>query len=281
MLAIIGGSGLYTLDSIQKTETITVETPFGRPSGAIMRGHWGRHEVLFLPRHGSAHQLLPHEINYRANVFALKQLGATRILSVSAVGSLREQIEPGHLAVPDQFFDWTRGRRASSFFGEGIAAHVSTARPVSANMAQWVTKAANGCGMPVHTGVTYAAVEGPRLGTRAESLFLRQAGCDIVGMTNVPEAFLAREAQICYASIGIVTDYDCWKETADAHVVASEIFERYRQSLGKTLALLESLMDSELPEEEGEIRTALTHAIVTPKREISEDQHAWLEVLRK
>lgn len=280
MLAIIGGSGLYTLEAIQNADMVTVDTPFGQPSSPIRRGHWGEQEVLFLSRHGVGHQKLPHEINYRANIFALKQMGVTQILSVSAVGSLREEIAPGHLAVAEQYFDWTRGRRASTFFGEGIAAHVSTARPVSSNMVQWVAAAARDCGIPLHAGVTYAAVEGPRLGTRAESLFLRQAGCDIVGMTNVPEAFLAREAQICYASIGIVTDYDCWKEAPDAHVVAADIFALYRQTLGSTLSVLDRLVQSALPTEEEEIRSALRHAIVTPENEIGAAQREWLEVLR-
>lgn len=281
MLAIIGGSGLYTLEGIQQSESVVVDTPFGSPSSPVRRGRWGRHEILFLSRHGVGHQFLPHEINYRANVLALKKLGATQVLSVSAVGSLAEEIEPGHLAVAGQYFDWTRGKRVSTFFGEGIAAHVSTARPASSNMIAWAQAAAADCGIPLHAHVTYAGVEGPRLGTRAESLFLRRAGCHIVGMTNVPEAFLAREAQLCYASIGIVTDYDCWKEAPEAHVQASDIFSLYRQSLDKTLALLERLLNSELPDEEEEIRTALRHAIVTPESEIGPAQLAWLTELRK
>lgn len=281
MLAIIGGSGLYTLEGIQELDSTTVETPFGAPSSSIKRLHWGKHEILFLPRHGQGHQLLPHEINYRANIFALKQLGATQALSVSAVGSLSRDIEPGHLAVADQYFDWTRGHRASTFFGDGIAAHVSTARPVSARMIDWISAAARECAIPLHAGVTYAGVEGPRLGTRAESLFLQQAGCHIVGMTNVPEAFLAREAQMCYASIGIVTDYDCWMDAPDMHVEASDIFSRYRDSLGRTLALLDRLMNYELPEEDDAIRTALRHAIVTPESDIGPAQRRLLAVLEK
>ncbi len=281
MLAIIGGSGLYTLEGIQERDSVTVDTPFGSPSSPIKRGRWGKHDILFLSRHGVGHQFLPHEINYRANIFALKSLGATQVLSVSAVGSLAEEIEPGHLAVAGQYFDWTRGKRASTFFGQGVAAHVSTARPASSNMIAWAKAAAEHCGIPLHGHVTYAGVEGPRLGTRAESLFLQQAGCHIVGMTNVPEAFLAREAQICYASIGIVTDYDCWKEAPEAHVQAADIFSLYRQSLDKTLALLEQLVNSDLPQEEEEIRSALSHAIVTPESEIGPAQLAWLAELRK
>lgn len=281
MLAIIGGTGIYSLDQIKAKEVIHVDTPFGLPSSAIKMGRWGKHEVLFLSRHGSGHQLLPHEINYRANIFALKQAGATQLISLSAVGSLSRDINPGHLAIADQYFDWTRGRRHSTFFGDGIAAHVSTAQPVSLALTQWIASGARQCGVPVHTGVTYAGVEGPRLGTRAESLFLRQAGCHIVGMTNVPEAFLAREAQICYVSIGIVTDYDCWMEDPAMHVQATEIFSLYRTSLEKTLALLDHLMASDLPAEEKEIREALSHALLTADDEISPVQHAWLAELRK
>lgn len=281
MLAIIGGTGVYSLEEIEEKETLHVDTPFGSPSSPIKIGRWGKHEVLFLSRHGNRHQLLPHEINYRANIFALKRLGATQLISLSAVGSLSSDIEPGHLAIADQYFDWTRGRRHSTFFGDAIAAHVSTAQPASLGLIEWIEVGAKQCGVPVHARVTYAGIEGPRLGTRAESLFLRQAGCHIVGMTNVPEAFLAREAQICYASIGIVTDYDCWMEDPALHVQATEIFSLYRASIGKTLEFLNRLMDSDLPPEEKEIRTALSYALLTSEDAISPAQHAWLAELRK
>lgn len=281
MLAIIGGTGVYQMDGLEILETMHCDTPFGTPSGPVLRGKLGRHEVLFLARHGAGHQQLPHEINYRANIFALKQTGATQIIGVSAVGSLRAEIAPGDLAVPEQYFDWTRGQRKASFFGGGVAAHVSTANPVSANLVSWVVAHAEALNLRIHRGATYGCVEGPRLGTRAESHFLRQAGCDLVGMTNVPEAFLAREAQICYATIGIATDYDCWMEDPSQHVQVDAIFTLYRQSLDKVRSLLQHLLDDALPIEEVEIRTALSHAMMCDENALSEAQRSWLAVLKK
>ncbi len=281
MLAIIGGTGLYRLDRLEVLDAVHVATPFGNPSSEILRGRIGRHEVLFLSRHGAQHQYLPHEVNYRANIFALKRMGATQVIGISAVGSLAERIAPGDLAIPEQYFDWTRGRRAQTFFGEGIAVHVSTANPVSAGLVRWIAARAHALGIATHTGVTYACVEGPRLGTRAESHFLRQAGCHLVGMTNVPEVFLAREAQMCYATIGIATDYDCWMEDPSRHVKATEIFDLYRSSLEKAQRLLQALFDEEPPAEEPEIRQALQCAMLTPDTALSEAQREWISVLRR
>ena len=281
MLAIIGGTGLYDLPGMQIEEHIDALTPFGAASGAIARGRYGQHELLFLARHGSGHRLLPHEVNYRANIFALKAAGATQILGVSAAGSLVLEIAPGELAMPSQYFDWTRGRRAASFFGEGVAAHISTARPVSANLIDWVAAGAADQGLALHRDVTYACVEGPRLGTRAESLFLRQAGCQLVGMTNVPEAFLAREAQICYATVAIATDYDCWHEDPDQHASVAAILARYAQSLAGVRRVLEALLAGPLAPEEPEIRNALAGAVLTPDSALSESQRDWLSVLRR
>lgn len=281
MLAFIGGTGIYSIDDIAVVEELLVETPFGTPSGSIVRGRWNEREVLFLARHGAGHRLLPHEINYRANIFALKRLGATQLISLSAVGSLDEAIAPGHLALPGQYFDWTRGKRDASFFGAGVAGHISSAEPVSGQLATWIAQGADNLGLPCHTNVTYAGVEGPRLGTRAESHFLRQAGCQLVGMTNVPEAFLAREAQICYASIGMVTDYDCWMDNPEMHVKATEIFALYGQSIGKAIKLLQHLMQTPLPAEEVEIRRALAVSILTPDSALTEKQRQWLEILRR
>lgn len=281
MLAIIGGTGVYQMDSLEILDSIQCDTPFGAPSGPVLRGKLGKHEVLFLARHGAGHQQLPHEINYRANIFALKQLGATQIIGVSAVGSLRAEIAPGDLALPEQYFDWTRGQRKASFFGGGVAAHVSTANPVSTNLVNWISAHAGKLKLRIHRGATYGCVEGPRLGTRAESHFLRQAGCDLVGMTNVPEAFLAREAQICYATIGIATDYDCWMEDPSQHVQVDAIFTLYRQSLDKLRSLLQQMLDDALPVEEIEIRTALSHAMMCDENALSEEQRSWLAVLKK
>jgi 5'-methylthioadenosine phosphorylase len=281
MLAIIGGTGLYDLAGMQITREHAPDTPFGRASGPVLQGRLHDREILFLARHGAGHRLLPHEVNYRANVFALKQAGATQILGFSAVGSLAERLAPGDFAMPSQYFDWTRGVRERSFFGRGVAAHVSTAMPVSDNLVQWVAAQAKRLGTTLHTGLTYACVEGPRLGTRAESHFMRGAGCHLVGMTNIPEVFLAREAQICYATVGIVTDYDCWMEDPSKHVSVSAIFELYGKSLVKAQQLLDSLLATPLPAEEPEIRLALQTAMLTPDAALDATQREWMAVLRR
>lgn len=281
MLALIGGTGLSALDGLEAKELLQPDTPFGKPSSDILRGRLGSQDVLFLSRHGARHQYLPHEVNYRANIFALKALGATQIVGISAVGSLSEPIAPGDLAIPAQYFDWTRGRRAQTFFGEGIAVHVSTANPVSANLTHWIARHAGALDIRLHTGVTYGCVEGPRLGTRAESHFLRQAGCHLVGMTNIPEVFLAREAQVCYATIGIATDYDCWMDDPSKHVQATEIFGLYRNSLAKVQRLLQAMLADGRPAEEPDIRGALGYAMLTPDSALSDRQRQWVSILRR
>ena len=281
MLAIIGGTGLYDLAGMQITQEHGADTPFGRASGPVVQGRLHGQEILFLARHGSGHRLLPHEVNYRANVFALKRAGATQILGFSAVGSLTEAVAPGQMAMPSQYIDWTRGPRERSFFGHGVAAHVSTALPVSEQLMQWVAAQARSMGLMLHSGLTYACVEGPRLGTRAESHFLRSAGCQLVGMTNVPEVFLAREAQICYATVCLVTDYDCWMDDPSQHVSIGAIFELYGQSLANARRLLEALLATELPPEEPAIRQALQGAVMTPDGALEPAQREWLAVLRR
>lgn len=281
MLAIIGGTGIYELPGMTIEQEITLPTPFGTPSGAIVRGTLDGQPLLFLARHGAGHKLLPHEVNYRANIFALKRAGADSILGFSAVGSLAEHIAPGHFAMPSQYLDWTRGRRENSFFGGGVAAHVSTARPVSPGLIDWVATQAQAMGMTLHRDVTYACVEGPRLGTRAESLFMRQVGCQLVGMTNVPEVFLAREAQMAYATVGIVTDYDCWMEDASKHVTVASIFALYAEAVARARDLLGALLRTPLPTPEEEIRTALTYAVLTPDAALTDSQRDWLAVLRR
>lgn len=281
MLAIIGGTGIYELPGMTVEQEIALPTPFGNPSGAIVRGVLDGQPLLFLARHGAGHRLLPHEVNYRANIFALKRAGATRILGFSAVGSLAEEIAPGHFAMPGQYMDLTRGRRENTFFGHGVAAHVSTARPVSAAIVDWVAAQAAAMGITLHRDVTYACVEGPRLGTRAESLFMRQIGCQLVGMTNVPEVFLAREAQMAYATVGIVTDYDCWMEDASKHVTVASIFALYAEAVARARELLGALLRTPLPEAEEEIRTALSDAVLTPDNVLTDSQRDWLGVLRR
>ena len=232
-LAIIGGTELYQVDALTIINEHDVATPFGIPSAPIIEGRFGQAKstFLFLPRHGRSHEYLPSEVNYRANIFALKRLGARRVLSVSATGSLNQNITPGSLALVDQYFDHTRGQRPYSFFGDGVIAHISTARPACPALTHDVFSAARAQGLDMHTGMTYACVEGPRLGTRIESLFLRNIGCDLVGMTNVPEAFLAREAQMAYCTLAIATDYDCWLEDPNQHAQADEIIKLYKNNI--------------------------------------------------
>jgi len=221
ILGVIGGSGLYELPGIAAVEALRLSTPFGEPSDELMRGRLGDVTVVFLPRHGRGHRLLPSEINYRANLFALKQLGAEWLISVGAVGSLREPLAPGHVVVPDQFIDRTVGR-PSTFFGGGIVAHVSLADPVCPILSGILEGAARGAGGTVHRGGAYLCMEGPQFSTRAESHLYRQWGADVIGMTNWQEAKLAREAEICFASLALVTDYDSWNPAAD-HVVIAEV----------------------------------------------------------
>ena len=281
MLAIIGGTGIYDLAGMEVDEHIDAGTPVGAPSGSVVRGRVGGQPILFLARHGAGHRLLPHEVNYRANVFALKRAGATMLLGFSAVGSLAEQVAPGDLAMPSQYFDWTRGQRERTFFGGGVAAHVSTAEPVSNTLVSAVARSAQALGITLHRDLTYACVEGPRLGTRAESHFLRQAGCHLVGMTNVPEVFLAREAQLAYATVGIVTDYDCWMEDPARHVSVAGIFELYGQSLGKARSVLDHLLTQPLPDPESAIRHALQSSMLTRDEALTSEQRNWLSVLRR
>lgn len=281
MLAIVGGTGLYELPGLEITRRIQATTPFGDPSGEVLHGRVGQHEVLFLARHGAGHRLLPHEVNYRANVFALKQAGATMLLGFSAVGSLALHVKPGDLAMPEQYIDWTRGQREWTFFGGGVAAHVSTAQPVSAALVDAVQEAAAHATMSVHRGLTYACVEGPRLGTQAESHWLRQAGCHLVGMTNVPEVFLAREAQMAYATVGLVTDYDCWLDDPSQHVSVSAVFERYGRTLATAGQLLQAVLAQPLPTPEPSVRHALSGAVLTPDGQLSAQQLEWLAVLRR
>jgi 5'-methylthioadenosine phosphorylase len=281
MLAIIGGTGLYALPGLKIVSSEHQSTPFGEPSGELVRGTLNGHELLFLARHGKSHRLLPHEINYRANIFALKRAGATMVLGFSAMGSLDIRFAPGDLVMPSQYMDFTRGRREQTFFGGGVAAHVSTANPVSSSLVQAVQAAAALANQTIHTGLTYACVEGPRLGTQAESHFMRAANCHLVGMTNVPEVFLAREAQMAYATIGMVTDYDCWLEDPSQHVLASAIFELYGKTLGRAKQLLDTLLRQPLPVPETDIRQALTHALLCDPSTLSSEQLAWLKVLQR
>ena len=212
VIGVIGGSGLYEIEGLSNIEEVAVSTPFGDPSDLYITGILDGVKLVFLPRHGRGHKFLPSEVNYRANIYGMKKLGVERIISVSAVGSMKEEIVPGHIVIPDQFFDRTQGKRASTFFGDGLAGHVQFADPICPDMSELVYAAAVEAGATVHKGGTYICIEGPNFSTRAESNIYRSWGVDIIGMTNIPEARLAREAEICYATVALATDYDCWYE---------------------------------------------------------------------
>jgi 5'-methylthioadenosine phosphorylase len=279
VLAIIGGSGLYDVDSLDKFEEVRVATPFGAPSDAIVRGRARGTDttVLFLPRHGRGHRIPPSAINYRANICALKLLGATHVLSVSAVGSMREEIAPGDLVVVDQFIDLTKGR-ASTFFDEGIAAHVAFADPVCPIMAQATYAAAMTTGQKTHKGGTYLCIEGPQFSTRAESRVYRGYGVHVIGMTNMPEAKLAREAQLPFATLALSTDYDAWHETEEAvsvQAVVAVLKENVRHAKDVVRRLAANLPDvSKSP-----AITALTNAIMTAPQAISDEARTRLDWL--
>src|SRR5205085_3238992 len=213
-IGIIGGSGLYQMPELKDVEEVRVETPFGAPSDAFIVGTLEGVRVAFLPRHGRGHRITPTELPFRANVYAMKLLGVERILSASAVGSLQEQYAPTDIVIPDQFFDRTRGR-VSTFFGEGVVAHITFAHPVCGNVCKVLGDATEVVGVKVHRGGTYLCMEGPAFSTKAESVVYRQWGMDVIGMTNLQEAKLAREAEIAYATLALVTDYDCWYEGHD------------------------------------------------------------------
>jgi 5'-methylthioadenosine phosphorylase len=220
-IGVIGGSGLYAMEGLKVIEERRIETPFGDPTDAYVIGELEGRRIAFLPRHGRGHRLLPSELNYRANIFGLKVLGVEQIVSVSAVGSLKIEYKPTDIVVPDQFFDRTR-HRADTFFGNGLVAHVSLAKPICPRLIDPCCAAARAAGATVHRGGTYVNMEGPQFSTRAESETYRKMGFDIIGMTNLTEARLAREAEICYASLSMVTDYDCWHES---DVTGQEVME--------------------------------------------------------
>jgi 5'-methylthioadenosine phosphorylase len=221
-IAVIGGSGIYKLDGISVKEAIKVDTPFGAPSSDILLCETGDAEFYFLPRHGIGHRITPSEVNYRSNIFALKKLGVDTVISISAVGSLKEEYAPKDFVIVDQFIDWTKGKRERSFFDKGMVGHVSNAHPINRDLQQRLFGSARKADVPTHLGGTYICIEGPQFSTKAESLMYRNFGASIIGMTNVPEAFLAKEAGMAYATVAMVTDYDCWKEE---HCTVQEIME--------------------------------------------------------
>jgi 5'-methylthioadenosine phosphorylase len=260
-IGIIGGTGLYQMEGFTDVSELSVETPFGPPSDSLMVGSLEGRRVAFLPRHGRGHRILPHELNFRANVFAMKTLGVEWILSVSAVGSLKERYAPLHVVVPDQFIDRTQ-QRQSTFFGRGLVAHVAFAHPVCRNLSRVMADACAEAGATHHVGGTYVCMEGPHFSTLAESELYRSWGADLIGMTNLQEAKLAREAEICYSTLAMVTDYDCWHPDHDA-VTAEQIMSVLGKNAETAKAVLRAAV-RRLPIPRGcECASALKYALVT------------------
>jgi 5'-methylthioadenosine phosphorylase len=267
-IGIIGGSGLYDMAELTDREERTVETPFGEPSGPYLLGTLRGKRVAFLARHGAGHKLMPTELNYRANIFGMKRLGVEYILSASAVGSLQERYVPQHLVVPDQFFDRTKGR-VSTFFGNGLVAHVGFAHPVCGPLGDVAFESCRKVGATVHKGGTYVCMEGPQFSTLAESKLYRSWGMDIIGMTNLQEAKLAREAEICYATIALVTDYDCWHPDHDSVTVDMIIQNLVANAKTAQAVIAEAV--SRLPYHRTcECANALQHAILTRPEAVPE-----------
>ncbi len=265
-LGVIGGSGLYRMAALKNPREETVDTPFGEPSDAYVRGRIGDRETIFLARHGRGHRLLPSEINFRANIYGFKSLGVDRLVSVSAVGSMKDDLRPLDVVLPDQFIDWTR-LRAGTFFGDGVVAHVSLADPVCPVLVDALAAAAAGGGARVHRGGVYLCIEGPQFSTRAESRLYRSWEVDVIGMTNMQEARLAREAGLCYATVAMVTDYDCWREE-DHPVTVEEVVARLKDNARTAEAILEGAA-AVLPEGRScACGRALENAILTERSRI-------------
>ena len=268
-VGIIGGSGLYEMDGLQDVHEVEVRTPFGKPSDAFILGTLEGRQVAFLARHARGHRLLPSELPFRANLWAMKSLGVERILSVSAVGSLKEQYEPLHMVIPDQFVDRTFAR-ASTFFGNGLVAHVGFARPFCVPLSAGLAEACREVGATVHVGGTYVCMEGPQFSTLAESNLYRSWGMDLIGMTNLQEAKLAREAEICYATLAMVTDYDCWHPGHDA-VSVEQIISVLTQNATRARSILKAAVRRLSSGPRGcECANALKHALMTPAELVPE-----------
>jgi len=261
-VGVIGGSGLYELEGLTQVRWERVRTPFGEPSDAYCIGRLGAREVVFLPRHGRGHRLLPFELNYRANVYGLKALGVEWVLSISAVGSMKEGIAPLDLVVVDQFYDHTR-RRVSSFFGEGIGAHVGMAEPVCPDLAGRIYRAAVATGARVHPRGTYICIEGPQFSTKAESQIYRNWGVDVIGMTNMPEAKLAREAELCYATLALVTDYDVWHES-EAAVSVEAVIANLLKNVATAKEVIRRVVPAIAPPRTCPCPHLLKNAVITP-----------------
>jgi 5'-methylthioadenosine phosphorylase len=276
-IGIIGGSGLYSMPGFEASEEVTVATPFGMPSDNYVLGTLAGRKVAFLARHGRGHKISPSELNFRANIYGMKSLGVQRIISLSAVGSLKEEHKPLDFVIPDQFFDRTKGR-VSTFFGEGLVAHISFADPICPELAEVAAKACEAAGVTVKRGGTYLCMEGPAFSTKAESNVYRSWGMDVIGMTNLQEAKLAREAEICYVTVAMVTDYDCWHPGHDA-VTVNEIVAHLIKNAENACKVVAEAVEA-MPAARGcKCGEALSHAILTDRKLVPESTRAKLGLL--
>ncbi len=268
---IIGGSGLYQMPGFEQAQRVTLRTPFGDPSDAYVVGTMSGRRVAFLPRHGEGHRILPSELNFRANIYGFKLLGVRAILSASAVGSLQQKYRPGDILIPDQFVDRTR-HRPDTFFGDGIVAHVSFADPFCPRLRNHFLDACRGLDLPVHDCGTYLCMEGPQFSTRAESDLYRSWGMDVIGMTNLQEAKLAREAEICYATMALVTDYDCWHPDHDS-VRIEDVLRILNQNAENAREVIKAVLSEPAPDGSCHCRHALDNAVITRRDLWPEETH--------
>ncbi len=276
-IGIIGGSGLYSMPGFEAQEEVVLDTPFGPPSDAYVVGKLSGKDVAFLARHGRGHRISPSELNFRANIYGMKMLGVERIVSLSAVGSLKEEHRPLDFVIPDQFFDRTRGR-ASTFFGDGLVAHISFADPVCPELASLVQTACTSAGVSAKKGGTYLCMEGPAFSTKAESNVYRSWGMDVIGMTNLQEAKLAREAEICYVTVAMVTDYDCWHPDHDA-VTVNDIIANLIQNAGNACKVVAAAVAAMPETRDCKCGSALSHALITDRNTVPDATRQKLALL--
>ncbi|MHB8174820.1 MAG: S-methyl-5'-thioadenosine phosphorylase [Nitrospirota bacterium] len=276
-IGVIGGSGLYDMDDLKYVTSVQMDTPFGAPSDEFVLGTLEGRRLAFLPRHGRGHRFTPSEINYRANIYAFKKLGVERIISVSAVGSMKEEIKPGEIVVPDQFYDQTKNR-ASTFFGGGVVAHVGFADPVCQELAGALYDAGVKAGAGMHKGGTYICMEGPQFSTRGESRIYRGWGVDVIGMTNVTEAKLAREAEICYATLALATDYDCWHETEE-DVTIEAVIAILKKNVETAKKIIQIAVESLPVSRSCQCGESLKYAIMTPAELIPDETKRKLDAI--
>ena len=276
-LGVIGGSGLYQITGLEEIQSLEMETPFGKPSSPVVLGRLAGKKVAFLARHGIGHVFLPSEVNYRANIFAMKMLGVERIVSISACGSLREDFSPGHIVIPDQLVDFTK-KRNYTFFGEGLVAHVGVADPYCPALRKYLFESAQSVGGTVHAGGAYLTIEGPRFSTKAESNLYRQWGMSIIGMTAIPEAFLAREAEMCYATMAHVTDYDVW-HTSESPVTVEMVVKILNQNTEIAQKSIVRLLETLPDQSPCDCSQSLSNAILTNKQFINQKTKEKLDIL--